>query len=58
MGGKTTKLFKNSTQPSSKTHEDETDFRNHKIHDRPQCLQPTNQTNKDPISPFVYYRRG
>lgn len=57
MGGKTTKLFRNSTQPGSKA-QDDTDFQyneqfNH--HDHQQSNEPF---IKNPISPFVHYRRG
>jgi len=58
MGGKTTKLFKSSTQSSSKVQKDEVDFQEHKIDDSPQQPQPEEPVNKNPTSPFVYYRRG
>jgi len=58
MGGKTTKLFKSSTHSSSKVQKDEVDIQEHKNHDSPQRLQPEKPADKNPTSPFVYYRRG
>lgn len=57
MGGKTTKLFRNSTESSSNGQDDDIaqcnePLNNHDSH------QPEETTIKNPISPFVYFRRG
>lgn len=59
MGGKTTKLFRSSPQPSpqaqtddSPYHESHVNYDNHDIH------QADDSIMKNPLSPFVYYRRG
>lgn len=56
MGGKTTKLFRNSTQPSSKT-QDENDSQYH-VHLNNDKQQQDEIINKNSLSPFVYHRRG
>jgi hypothetical protein len=54
MGGKTTKLFKNSIQTSSKDNSSKAHekLNNYDTH------QPDAIAVKNPISPFVYSRRG
>lgn len=54
MGSKTTKLFKNSTQSSSNDNSSQCrdQLNNCENH------QPAETAVKNPISPFVYTRRG
>lgn len=57
MGGKTTKLFRTSPQPSSKAQTDN-DSSYHEHHKNYNTQQPDDVIMKNPSSPFVYYRRG
>lgn len=57
MGGKTTKLFRTSPQPSSKAQTDN-DSSYHENHINYNIQQPDDVIMKNPSSPFVYYRRG
>lgn len=57
MGGKTTKLFRNSTQPGSKA-QDENDSQYHEHLNNFEKQQQDETISKNSISPFVYYRRG
>lgn len=55
MGGKTTKLFRNSNQSTKTQNESEPEFHE-------QLNTSTNQPDetivKDSIGPFVHYRKG
>lgn len=60
MGGKTTKLFRNST-PSGFKAQDENDSQCDKQlndHNNQNNQQPEEPIVKNQISPFVHYRRG
>jgi len=57
MGGKTTKLFKNSTQPCSKG-QDENDTRFHEQIKNHNDRQPEKININHSLSPFVHYRKG
>lgn len=56
MGGKTTKLFKSSSQPSSKIQNDTNQCIINSNDNKPS--DQINSTNSNSISPFVYFRRG
>lgn len=56
MGGKTTKLFKSSTQPSTKTQNDSNQFSFNNNDNKP--ADQISSTNSNTASPFVYSRRG
>jgi len=60
MGGKTTKFFGSSPQPNSKTQNDNDSpyHEHHKNYDSQDIQQPNETIMKNPLSPFVYYRRG
>lgn len=57
MGGKTTKLFRNSSQPGSKA-QDEKDCHYHEHSNSYDKQQQDEIITKNSLSPFVYHRRG
>ncbi|XP_026816676.1 tumor suppressor candidate 2-like [Rhopalosiphum maidis] len=60
MGGKTTKLFRSSPQPNTKDQTDNNSpyHEHHKNHNNHDIQLPDDPVVKNPLSPFVYYRKG
>lgn len=57
MGGKTTKLFKNSSQPT-KTPDDKKPSQFNNLDNQPPDNTVIKNNNSDTKSPFVHFRRG
>ncbi|KAF0762827.1 Uncharacterized protein FWK35_00008957 [Aphis craccivora] len=60
MGGKTTKLFRGSPQPSTnaQTDTDSPYHEHHRNYNHHDIQRPDNIVMKNSLSPFVYFRRG
>lgn len=60
MGGKTTKLFRGSPQPSTnaQTDTDSPYHEHHRNYNNHDIQRPDDTVMKNSLSPFVYFRRG
>ncbi|VVC38479.1 Tumour suppressor candidate 2 [Cinara cedri] len=60
MGGKTTKLFRNTSHSSKTQDESDTEFHEqlHTYTDLPEETKEEETIVKKPVSPFVHYRKG
>lgn len=62
MGGKTTKLFRNSSQPAKTQDESDSEFHNQLHNFTHQSDTKRDQRDetivKNSVSPFIHYRKG
>lgn len=60
MGGKTTKLFRNTSQPSKTQDEIDSEFHEqlNSFTAQPEETKEEETIVKKPVSPFVHYRKG